>query len=67
MFLQLLVAQLQNQDPLNPADPTTFMTQLAQFQQLEQGINTGEDVTAIRQDLDQLVTTGQTSGTVSQS
>jgi flagellar basal-body rod modification protein FlgD len=67
MFLQLLVAQLKNQDPLNPADPTTFMTQLAQFQQLEQGINTGQDVTAIRADLDQLVTASQNGGTVSQS
>jgi flagellar basal-body rod modification protein FlgD len=52
MFLQLLVAQLKNQDPLNPTDPSTFMSQLAQFQQLEQSMNTGEDITAIRQDLD---------------
>ncbi len=48
MFLQLLVAQLQNQDPLNPTDSTQFVTQLAQFQQLEQTVNTGQDVTAIR-------------------
>lgn len=34
-FLQLLVAQLQNQDPLNPMDDTTFVTQLAQFTELE--------------------------------
>ncbi|HXB70628.1 MAG TPA: flagellar hook capping FlgD N-terminal domain-containing protein [Candidatus Acidoferrales bacterium] len=52
MFLQLLVAQLKNQDPLQPADGTQFMTQLAQFQQLEQSMNTGQDITAIRQDLD---------------
>ena len=52
MFLQLLVAQLQNQDPMNPTDSTTFVTQLAQFQQLEQSINTGQDVSAIRSDLD---------------
>jgi len=30
-FLQLLVAQLKNQDPTNPADPTTFMTEIAQL------------------------------------
>lgn len=30
-FLQLLVAQLQNQDPLNPVGGTDFTTQLAQF------------------------------------
>ncbi len=35
-FLQLLVAQLQNQDPLNPDDPTEFVAQLAQFSSLEQ-------------------------------
>jgi flagellar basal-body rod modification protein FlgD len=52
MFLQLLVAQLKNQDPLNPTDSTQFVTQLAQFQQLEQSVNTGEDVSAIRQDID---------------
>jgi flagellar basal-body rod modification protein FlgD len=30
-FLQLLVAQLKNQDPTNPADPTQFMTEIAQM------------------------------------
>ncbi|CAG4933336.1 flagellar basal body rod modification protein [Acidithrix ferrooxidans] len=30
-FLQLLVAQLQNQNPLNPTNPTTFVTQTAQL------------------------------------
>jgi flagellar basal-body rod modification protein FlgD len=66
MFLKLLVAQLQNQDPLNPADGTQFVAQLAQFQQLEQSVNMGQDITAMRQDLDQLVT-GKTTGTVTQS
>lgn len=35
-FLQLLVAQLQNQDPLNPMDSAQFTAQLAQFSSLEQ-------------------------------
>ena len=35
-FLKLLVTQLQNQDPLNPSDPTEFTAQLAQFSSLEQ-------------------------------
>ena len=65
MFLQLLVAQLQNQDPLNPTDSMQFVQQLATFQQLEQSVNTGQDVTAIRNDLDQLTSNG--GGTVSQS
>jgi len=30
-FLTLLTAQLQNQDPTQPLDPSTFVTQLAQF------------------------------------
>jgi flagellar basal-body rod modification protein FlgD len=49
MFLQLLVAQLQNQDPLNPTDSTQFVSQLAQFSELEQ-------VMAIRGDTDTLAT-----------
>ena len=36
MFLRLLVAQIQNQDPLNPMDPTQFVSQLAQFSSMEQ-------------------------------
>lgn len=35
-FLQLLVCQIQNQDPLNPQDDTQFVSQLATFSQLEQ-------------------------------
>jgi flagellar basal-body rod modification protein FlgD len=35
-FLKLLIAQLQNQDPLNPVDNTQMIAQLAQFSQLEQ-------------------------------
>ncbi|HVY91797.1 MAG TPA: flagellar hook capping FlgD N-terminal domain-containing protein [Bryobacteraceae bacterium] len=47
VFLQLLVSQLQNQDPLNPTDSTTFVTQLAQFSQLEQTIGIKTDTDAI--------------------
>ncbi len=35
-FLQLLVAQLQNQDPLSPMQQEDFAAQLAQFSSLEQ-------------------------------
>ena len=56
MFLQLLVAQLQNQDPLNPTDSTTFVTQLAQFSELEQ-------VIAIRSDIEKAGASNQTTNT----
>ena len=46
-FLQLLVAQLQNQDPTQPVDGTTFVTQLAEFSNVEQSL-------AMRQDLDSM-------------
>jgi flagellar basal-body rod modification protein FlgD len=36
MFMQLLVAQLQNQSPLDPVDPTQFTAQLVQFNMLDQ-------------------------------
>ncbi|MEM6668405.1 MAG: flagellar hook capping FlgD N-terminal domain-containing protein [Pseudomonadota bacterium] len=48
MFLQLLTAQLENQDPLDPADPTEFVAQLATFSSVEQQISTNDK-------LDQLI------------
>lgn len=38
-FMTLLAAQLKGQDPTNPVDPTTFVTQLAQFVELSQVSN----------------------------
>lgn len=35
MFLTLLVAQIQNQDPTNPTDGTEYVNQLAQMSQME--------------------------------
>ena len=37
-FLQLLVAQLQNQDPTQPMDSTAYMSQLSSFSQVEQQV-----------------------------
>jgi flagellar basal-body rod modification protein FlgD len=54
MFMKLLVAQLRNQDPMKPTDGMQFVAELAQFQQLEQTINAGQDIAAIRADLDLL-------------
>ncbi len=46
-FLTLLVAQLKNQDPMNPDDPTEFTAQLAQFSSLEQLFNMNESMDAL--------------------
>lgn len=46
-FLQLLVAQLQHQDPTQPMDGTTFVTQLATFSDLEQNMGTRQDLDAL--------------------
>ena len=43
-FLSLLVAQLQHQDPLNPAEGTEFTAQLAQFSSLEQLSNINDNL-----------------------
>ena len=51
-FLRLLVAQIRNQNPLNPADGTQFVTQLAQFTELEQMIAMRQDISAVRKNLD---------------
>ena len=48
MFLTLLVAQLTHQDPLNPADDTEFLAQLAQFTQVEELQNIGTNITAMQ-------------------
>lgn len=42
MFLQLLVVQLRNQNPLDPMDPTQFVGQLAQFSELSEITQIGE-------------------------
>lgn len=49
-FLQLLVAQIQNQDPLNPTDSVQFVSQLVSFSQLEQLLNINQGVTTLAND-----------------
>ena len=48
MFLQLLVAQIRNQNPLSPADGLQFVSQLAEFSALEQMIAIRDEVAALR-------------------
>ena len=41
-FLTLMLAQLKNQDPMKPTDPTQFLSQLAQFSQVTSIAERGE-------------------------
>lgn len=46
-FLQLLVAELQHQDPTSPTDPTQYMSQLASFSTVEQQVQTNSTLDAL--------------------
>lgn len=59
-FLMLLVAQLQNQDPLQPTDDKQFMAQLAQFSTLEQMQQMNQTLTQ----MSELSMLGQAAGLV---
>ncbi|UCD77008.1 MAG: hypothetical protein JSW26_16440 [Desulfobacterales bacterium] len=47
-FLNLLITQLQNQDPLNPTDSVEFTAQLAQFSSLEQLGNVNDNLQELK-------------------
>jgi flagellar basal-body rod modification protein FlgD len=67
VFLQLLVAQIKNQNPLNPSDGVEFMSQLAQFTQLEQTMSMKEDLAAIRSTLEASAAAAASAGSSSSS
>ncbi|MBL1258652.1 flagellar hook assembly protein FlgD [Methylocystis sp. Sn-Cys] len=46
-FLQLLVTQLQHQDPTKPMDPTETVTQLATFASVEQSVQGNQLLTSL--------------------
>jgi flagellar basal-body rod modification protein FlgD len=46
-FLRLLIAQLKNQDPTEPGDPTQYMAQLASFSNVEQAIQINNKLDAM--------------------
>lgn len=52
-FLKLFIAQLQNQDPLNPSDSTQMAAQMAQFNGLEQMMNVNTTLTSMLKAQDQ--------------
>ena len=49
VFLTMLTAQLENQDPLNPVDATDYATQLATFSSVEQQVRTNDLLVALGQ------------------
>lgn len=51
-FLKLLIAQIRNQNPLQPTDGIQFVTQLAQFSSLEQNVQMEQDLSAIKSTLE---------------
>lgn len=71
-FLQLLVAQLQYQDPTQPMDGTTFVTQLATFSDLQANTGTRQDLDGISKQYlgtipSEATTSSSTSGTTGTS
>ncbi len=64
-FLQLLVAQLKYQDPMSPSDSSEFLSQTAQFTQVEK-LEEIADAMATLSKNDQLSTIGNLVGQVVQ-
>lgn len=76
-FLTLLVTQLENQDPLNPQDPSQFVSELASFSSLEQMTQMNQNFSSVLDNsatsligqtvtvADQSSQTGYTTGVVS--
>jgi len=56
-FLQLLMAQMQNQDPLQPDDSTAWVTQLATYSQVEQSVAQTSSLNTISTELQGLSST----------
>jgi flagellar basal-body rod modification protein FlgD len=69
-FLTLLVSELKNQDPTQPADPNAYITQLVQVNSLQQLIQinqtgqlAGGDTVALLNDIDYTVDPSSTVAT----
>lgn len=50
-FLKLMMAQMQNQDPLSPMDNKDMVAQMAQFTSVEQLVNISSQLSAMSQSL----------------
>jgi flagellar basal-body rod modification protein FlgD len=60
-FMTLLTAELQAQDPTNPMDPTTFVSQLIQLSQLQSTAQIQQSVSQIASSLTPSSSTGGAS------
>jgi flagellar basal-body rod modification protein FlgD len=47
MFLQLLIAEMKNQDPTNPMDTSQYMSQFAQLSSVEQATQTNKKLDSL--------------------
>lgn len=68
-FLQLLITQMQYQDPLDPQDNSEYVAQLAQFSALEQMTNVYKSVSEVANlvsNIDTSVLVGQLSSMIGQ-
>lgn len=55
-FLKLLMTQLENQNPLDPSDPTEFTSQLATYSSLEQQISMNDTLTTMSDTMSNMLT-----------
>lgn len=58
-FLQLLVAELKNQDPMQQTDTNQYIAEMAQFSSLEQMQNVDTDVQQLNQTMQSVLLAGQ--------
>lgn len=67
-FFKLLSAQMASQDPMSPVDNTQFMSQLAQYSQLQQSVQTNQNLgtlAALQESLSALQTMTQSASLIS--
>jgi flagellar basal-body rod modification protein FlgD len=50
-FLKIMIAQMKNQDPMQPLDDKAFVAQMAQFTSVEQLANMSSEMKLMRQSL----------------